>query len=70
MSDAGTQPVKVVVNVMYEAGYTPPVAEPVSSLAPGRDYPCTCDSQTGMGEGGRLCRCDAKAGTGAAGSIS
>lgn len=70
MSDAGTQPVKVVVNVMYAAEYAPPAVEPVSALAAGRDYPCTCDSQTGMGEGGRLCRCDAKAGTGAAGSIS
>lgn len=50
MSDAGTQPVKVVVNVMYEAGYTLPVAEPVSSLVAG-DYPCTCNSQDRHGGG-------------------
>ncbi len=68
MSDAGPERVKVIVNVKYDAGYAPPTVEPVSALAGRQDLPCTCDSQTGMGEGGRLCGCNAKTGTGAAGS--
>lgn len=68
MTDSKKRGVQVVVNVSFEGGYAAPTAESLASVARRQDFPCQCDSQAGIGDGGgsTSCRCDAKAGFGAA----
>jgi hypothetical protein len=68
MSEAKKRRVSVVVEVDVAGAYAAPRAEAVGAAVARQDFPCQCDSQAGIGDGGgsTRCRCDAKAGFGAA----